>query len=427
MYKYVFCKFINIILYIILKYNGTIINFTSVIKRSLTSKVNIIKNISVNSKEYKLFIESSIIKQNKNYSFLNKNLKIKKKNLLIGAVKNYNWKKIEPFFKSLKKADFKNCDCIIFVDNMTQFTINKIISYGVIVHKVPNMYKKLKIINYRWKIYVDFLINNTDKYKLVFSTDLRDVFFQKDIFKFYENKKSFLGVAIEDGKLSERVNKNWIIKAYGEDLYKTIENEKIICIGSVWGTVDKFSEFSSIMWKKLNSKWSIINNVIEQAVANYLIYHDKMFNDCLIKSENSNGPVMTIGLTKKRNIRLDSENNILNGKGEIAAVIHQYDRKRDIVRKVINKYCLLYSRNINKSSFSNNSTYHLKQNISNIYIKKNILKVHSKSELLIERFHFLIYFIFFIIALSCLLVRKIIYLYNNKINKVYKLTIIKYS
>ena len=63
-----------------------------------------------------------------------------------------------------------------------------------------------------------------------------------------------------------------------------------------------------------------------------------MFKDCLIKSDNKNGYVMTIGLTNNTNIILDHENNILNGKGKIAAVIHQYDRKPYIIRKIKNKY-----------------------------------------------------------------------------------------
>ena len=71
-------------------------------------------------------------------------------------------------------------------------------------------------------------------------------------------------------------------------------HERIICVGTIWGTADKFTEFSRIMWEKLDSKWSITNNVIEQAVTNFLIYHDKMFNDCLIKSDNKNGYVIQV-------------------------------------------------------------------------------------------------------------------------------------
>lgn len=92
------------------------------------------------------------------------------------------------------------------------------------------------------------------------------------------------------------------------------------------------------MWEKLDSEWSLRFNVIEQAVANYLIYYDKMFNDCLIKSENKNGPIMTIGLTNAENIYFDVDGNIVNGNGKVAAVIHQYDRKPKIKKKVLNKY-----------------------------------------------------------------------------------------
>ena len=128
-----------------------------------------------------------------------------------------------------------------------------------------------------------------------------------------------------------------MINAYGYKLYKTIENQRIICIGTIWGSPDKFLDFSRIMWQKLNSKWSLRYKVIEQAVTNYLIYHDKMFNESLIKSDNFDGFIMTLARTKITNIKLDSQNNILNGKGEIAAVIHQYDRKHKIALEIKKK------------------------------------------------------------------------------------------
>ena len=155
---------------------------------------------------------------------------------------------------------------------------------------------------------------------------------------YYDYNRSFLGVALEDGYLTESLNKKWLIHAYGENLYNTIKNQRIICIGTVWGTIDKLIEFSKVMWEKLDSKWSLRLKVIEQAVANYIIYHDKMFDDCLIKSENKNGLIMTIGLTKNENLYFDIDDNLVNGNGNIAAVIHQYDRKPQIIKKLMNKY-----------------------------------------------------------------------------------------
>lgn len=265
----------------------------------------------------------------------------KRKNLLIGVFTDYQWEIVAPFFKSFERANFENCDLVIFYANVSQSTINIIKSYGVIVYEIPNKFRGMNIINYRWKIFEDYLKDNKDNYNLVFTADLKDVFFQKDVFKYYNFSKPFLGIPLEDGKIVDSTpNKIWLINIYGENLYKTIENETIICAGTIWGTSNKFLDFSRVMWEKLNYEWSLGVDAVDQAVANYLIYHDKMFNDCLVKSDNEKGPVMTIALTKREDIKLDSNNNVLNRRGEIAAVIHQYNRKPDIVEKVINKYCI---------------------------------------------------------------------------------------
>ena len=42
---------------------------------------------------------------------------------------------------------------------------------------------------------------------MVFTSDVRDVFFQRDLFELYDLPKSFLGIAIEDSNLSNKFNK----------------------------------------------------------------------------------------------------------------------------------------------------------------------------------------------------------------------------
>ena len=124
-----------------------------------------------------------------------------------------------------------------------------------------------------------------------------------------------------------------VIEAYGKDLHRKIQHKRTICVGTIWGTIDKFIEFSKVMWKQLDSEWSLKHKVIEQAVANFIIYHDKMLNDCLVKSKNKEGPIMAIGLTKKKDIYLDLNDNILNKKGEVAAIIHQYKKSPKFSKK----------------------------------------------------------------------------------------------
>ena len=100
------------------------------------------------------------------------------------------------------------------------------------------------------------------------------------------------------------------------------------------------------MWEKLSSDWSTRLKVIEQTFGNYLIYHDKMFSDCIIWSENKDGPVITIGLTNRAEIKSVEEKKMLNYKGEVAAVMHQYERKEDLNQNAVDKYYPEYNNRL---------------------------------------------------------------------------------
>jgi hypothetical protein len=300
-------------------------------------------NIYINlSNENIITNENETIETNRlrNINIHPSNSAVNKKNLIFSIIQKYSLKKVLPFFNSLLKSDFKNCDIVIFVRNVGKKLINYLKKIGVFVFEIPKKYKKVRIINLRWRLYINFLEINKNLYNFVFHCDIRDTFFQKDVFKYFSNHepylnyKSFLGVTLEDDTLNEKIDKKWIIDYVGEEKHKIIQNERIICVGTMWGTIDKFLEFSIAFWEKLKES----PKSIEQGIANYMFYYEKFFEDCIIKNEN-NGPVMTIGLTKNEKLNFDSQDNILNFNGEIACVIHQYDRKPYIVEKVINKYC----------------------------------------------------------------------------------------
>jgi len=313
-----------------------------------------------------------IIENQNNNSFLENilpitnNLTIKKKNLILGVIKNYGWNIIYPFFISFKKAGFNNCECVMFIGQIEQETINKISSFGVKVIQIER-HIDARINSFRYKLYEDFLRNNPDKYNLVLTIDVRDSFFQKDIFKYYENYKSYLVLVIEDGYLSEIVNKGWIIDAFDKNIYKIIKNERIICSGTILGTSDKTLEFSSMIWKYLNQNNYSRKNWHDQAVVNYLIYYKKLFhNDSIIWSENKDGPILTLATANPKNFMIDSEDNILNGKGEIAAVIHQYDRHKNITKKILKKY---NTHSIEENKYENYN----KSVSSNLYLNQSQL------------------------------------------------------
>ena len=225
----------------------------------------------------------------------------------------------------------------MFVRKIRSTLINYLKNIGVILVPISEEYKNIQTTKLRWKLYFEYLKERKNEYNLVFITDIRDVVFQKDIFKYYENHKSFLGLAIEDNFLNQTTNKQWIVNYVGEEIYRKIQNERIICFGTIWGSIDKILEFSSIFYEKVIFN----NNSTDQGIGNYLFYYEKFFKDYIIKSDNF-GPVITIGFTIFSNIQLDSNYNILNLKGEIASVIHQYYGKKNVTKKVIDKF--LYNK-----------------------------------------------------------------------------------
>jgi hypothetical protein len=146
-------------------------NKTNFVKNNiLFPKVNLAKNLSKDNYKYKIKLNNSL-----------SNIK-KKKNLIIVAIANYDWNTIELFFKSYKHSGFTNCDFVAYIDNMNNYTINKIKSLGVLVYKIKDKYKDkfkgIPLINYRWKIYYDHINENKNKYELILTSDVRDSFFQ---------------------------------------------------------------------------------------------------------------------------------------------------------------------------------------------------------------------------------------------------------
>ena len=117
-----------------------------------------------------------------------------------------------------------------------------------------------------YSIYLERYKNDNN---LVFHCDIRDTFFQKDVFKYYKSNKSFLVVVLEDDTLSNEMNKKWILNYACEQKYKFIKNESIICLDSLLGTPDKFLEFSKTLYKNLKDNLKDI----DQGITNYSKYY----------------------------------------------------------------------------------------------------------------------------------------------------------
>ena len=276
--------------------------------------------------------QNNVLSNNSN----SKRIKNTKKNLILSIIVKYSLEKILPFLKSLIKSSLCNCDVIFFINQISETVENYLKSFGIILCKIPGILNNPAIIyKYRWKLYRDYLKENKERYNIILSVDIKDTIFQNEFFKFYENYEPFIGFSFENTIIETSVNRELIINNFGIQLYKTIENKRVINAGTIWGTLNEFYEFSNILYKKL----LIHPTIDDQTLVNYLIYHEKILTNLLQIKSDEYGLVLTLGLTKRKNIILDTENNILNNKGYIASIVHQYDRHPDLKKIIRRKYC----------------------------------------------------------------------------------------
>ena len=301
-----------------------------------------------------------------------RNLNSDKKNVIIGIIKDYSWDKIKTFFISFVTAQYKNTDLVMFISNVPEETIDKIKLCGTIIKDLPGTESGLRdLAIVRWKIYSDFLKENKDKYNLVFSVDVRDLLFQGDIFDYYQNYKSFIGFAYEDSTLIQPNNLEWVKQiSKNDEEAKEIMDKRIICGGTILGSIEEFIQFSESLYEFMKS---FSFKVVDQGAINYIIYTRKLLKDHIVGKGNENGYIMTLCITNRSNIKLDSDDNVLNFKGEVAAIVHQYDRKPDITEMMQRKYSdEVFDQYINKTlNFSRFNKY---KKLNNNFAAKNKIK-----------------------------------------------------
>ena len=119
------------------------------------------------------------------------------KNLVMGVAEGYGWYELEPFVRSFQRH-CENTDLVLFVDNVSNFTRDKLKSEGVELLPFPDELKDGLVVNARWSMYKKFFEERGGDYQQVFLTDTRDVIFQENLFELYADSKNFLCYTTED-------------------------------------------------------------------------------------------------------------------------------------------------------------------------------------------------------------------------------------
>ena len=246
------------------------------------------------------------------------------KNLVMGAAKSYGWEVLEPFVLSCK-MNCPSAELVLIVDDISDFTRDRLTRHGVTLIDIPADYKDILVVNSRFKLYADFLEQFGANYSQVFLADTRDVIFQADVFAKFGGLTNWLGYATESDdiggtKTDNDTNYNWLVNCFGQKIADSLCDKKIICAGTIIGTVAEMEIFCRIMWYMVKHH---LEDNFDQAIMNYLVWNGRLPIENLIELDNDGGEVFTMELAKNFFVR---DKKILRGNGTIPAVVHQYDR-----------------------------------------------------------------------------------------------------
>ena len=271
------------------------------------------------------------------------------KNIILTIIDKYDYPFVEPFIKSLKKTGYAD-DLVIFTSNTVSKNTKKTLrDNGAIIVEYNSVYPfkseyegvfknvvaDLSISNYRFLFFLQYLLNNPNKFKNIMLTDIRDVIFQKHPFDNIaaDSIYFFLEDAIQTFRYSE-LNYKWSLAANGKVIADTYIDEVVSCAGITIGAYALIVKYLEHMKTKLDFQkelpWAF-----DQGVHNgYVRYYKPAGMHVL----NNDEPfVATLGAYQP--YQLNGQGQVITKNKEIYAIVHQYDRFGDLLALIKQQYC----------------------------------------------------------------------------------------
>ena len=262
------------------------------------------------------------------------------KNLIIGGFTNYGINQLKPWVISAKEVAGDN-DVVLVYGNATDETLDWLVKQNVVI--VPMLQvQNIPIHVLRFLSIYEYLDKHWQYYDYVVTTDVKDVYFQADPFKFLVNRK--LVIASEGLKYKDEPwgNEN-LFQAYGPYVYEKFKDNEIFNVGTFGGKSDYVKDMVfHIFTNGINRPIPIC----DQAVFNVLI-NTQPFKDIVTETDSWAAELGTIMDPSKieqfRPNLIFSEPVFEDGllkdcTGFTYPIVHQYDRVPVLNKFVQEKY-----------------------------------------------------------------------------------------
>jgi hypothetical protein len=272
------------------------------------------------------------------------------KNLIIGAFTGYNYNQLKPWVESIDSCGFVG-DKVMVVGDASNETKDDLKKRGFKLHGMPRINAPIHVARF-WSIY-DFLYDNWEDYDIVVTTDVKDVYFQRDPCKWIEEHRGDKQLVAGSESLRYK-DESWgdenLMQAYGSEVHERFKNNIIYNVGTFGGRSNYVRDMCfNIFTNSLNRPIPIV----DQAVYNVLI-NTQPYKDNVLFTDHQDGWAVQLGTTgdpsKMERFRPNlvepeplfdyNKKVITTSAGEPHCIVHQYDRVpvwQSLVRNMFNQ------------------------------------------------------------------------------------------
>jgi len=257
------------------------------------------------------------------------------KNLIIGGFTGYNYNQLKPWVESIETCGFKGHKVMI-VDNASDDTCAELIHHGFELVAMPRINAPIHVARF-WSIY-DYLYR-TPIYDIVVTTDVKDVYFQRDPCKWINDNmgdRSLVAGSESIRYQDEPWGNENLLQTYGQEVYNRFKGNTIFNVGTIGGKSHYVRDMCfNIFTNAINRPIPIV----DQAVYNVLL-NTQPYKDSVLFTDQEDGWAVQLGTTgdpsKINQFRpfltepepiFDYDNKIITTTDYIPhCIVHQYDR-----------------------------------------------------------------------------------------------------
>jgi hypothetical protein len=238
---------------------------------------------------------------------------------------------------------------VLVVGNASQETKGELQKQGFHLHQMPQINAPIHVARF-WSIY-NYLKDFGYNYDIVVTTDVKDVYFQRDPCKWVKdnmgNKSLVAGSESIRYKDEPWGNEN-LLQTYGQEVYDIFKHNVIYNVGTFGGESDYVRDMCFNIFTNATNRPIPI---VDQAVYNVLI-NTKPYLDSVLFTDQEDGWAVQLGTTGDpskmdyfRQFLVESEpifnyetELITTTKGVPHCIVHQYDRVPKWKSLVMNKF-----------------------------------------------------------------------------------------